>query len=253
MTSAIQLDNITKRYGAVTAVDRLQLDIAQGELFVFLGPNGAGKTTTIKMIAGLLLPDSGTITVCGHPLGRDGRLAKSQLAYVPDEPFLYDKLSGREFLDFVAQMYGLTPNLQRARLHQLTDRLEIGGWLDQLCESYSHGMKQRIVLAAALLHDPHVLVTDEPMVGLDPKTVRTVKDLMKEMTRSGRTVFMSTHTLEVAQALADRIGIIHRGQLVAIGRLDELRNQTVRNDSLEDIFLRLTTEKDDATAETIPT
>jgi len=253
MTSAIQLDNVTKRYGAVTAVDRLQLDIAQGELFVFLGPNGAGKTTTIKMIAGLLLPDSGTITVCGHPLGRDGRLAKSQLAYVPDEPFLYDKLSGREFLDFVAQMYGLTPNLQRARLHQLTDRLEIGGWLDQLCESYSHGMKQRIVLAAALLHDPHVLVTDEPMVGLDPKTVRTVKDLMKEMTRSGRTVFMSTHTLEVAQALADRIGIIHRGQLVAIGRLDELRNQTVRNDSLEDIFLRLTTEKDDATAETIPT
>ena len=253
MTSAIQLDKVTKRYGAVTAVDRLQLDIAQGELFVFLGPNGAGKTTTIKMIAGLLLPDSGTITVCGHPLGRDGRLAKSQLAYVPDEPFLYDKLSGREFLDFVAQMYGLTPNLQRARLHQLTDRLEIGGWLDQLCESYSHGMKQRIVLAAALLHDPHVLVTDEPMVGLDPKTVRTVKDLMKEMTRSGRTVFMSTHTLEVAQALADRIGIIHRGQLVAIGRLDELRNQTVRNDSLEDIFLRLTTEKDDATAETIPT
>ena len=253
MTSAIQLDNVTKRYGAVTAVDRLQLDIAQGELFVFRGPNGAGNTTTITMFAGLLLPVSGTITVCGHPLGRDGRLAKSQLAYVPDEPFLYDKLSGREFLDFVAQMYGLTPNLQRARLHQLTDRLEIGGWLDQLCESYSHGMKQRIVLAAALLHDPHVLVTDEPMVGLDPKTVRTVKDLMKEMTRSGRTVFMSTHTLEVAQALADRIGIIHRGQLVAIGRLDELRNQTVRNDSLEDIFLRLTTEKDDATAETIPT
>ncbi len=243
MAQAIELHEVTKRYGHFTAVDRLSLDVHQGELLALLGPNGAGKTTTIKLIAGLLLPTAGTVTVCGQPMGRDGRLAKAQLAYVPDQPFLYDKLTGREFLDFVTQMYALPSAVARQRSAALIERLEMGSFLDQLTESYSHGMKQRTVLAASLLHDPQVLIIDEPMVGLDPKTVRTVKDLMREMTRDGRTVFMNTHTLEVAEALADRIGIINRGRLVALGSLADLRRQAAANSSLEDIFLTLTTEE----------
>lgn len=242
MSEAIEIREVTKRFGAFTAVDRLSLDIHAGELFAFLGPNGAGKTTTIKMIAGLLTPDSGSVQLCGYPMGRDGRRAKAQLAYVPDEPFLYDKLTGWEFLGFVAEMYGLAPADKKRRLDLLIDRLELGAFMHKLCEGYSHGMKQRTVLAAAMLHEPRVLVIDEPMIGLDPKTVRTVKDLMHDMTTRGGTVFMSTHTLEVAEALADRIGIIHRGNLVAMGTLDELRAHAVASSSLEDIFLGLTSE-----------
>ncbi|MBI4579146.1 MAG: ABC transporter ATP-binding protein [Planctomycetes bacterium] len=242
----IEIREVTKRYGNFTAVDRLSLEVPAGELFAFLGPNGAGKTTTIKMIAGLLLPDAGSVHLCGYPMGRDGRQAKAQLAYVPDEPFLYEKLSGREFLDFVAEMYGLTPEAKQRRLDDLIDRLEMGTFLDKLCEGYSHGMKQRTVLAAAMLHEPRVLVIDEPMVGLDPKTVRTVKDLMGEMTRRGGTVFMSTHTLEIAEAMADRIGIIHHGKLVAVGTVDELKANADRDTTLEDIFLGLTDEEGDA-------
>lgn len=252
MTPAIRIDGVTKRYGTFTAVDGLSLEVREGELFAFLGPNGAGKTTTIKMVAGLLIPDAGSVSVCGHVMGRDGRQAKAQIAYVPDEPFLYEKLTGQEFLDFVAEMYGLSADFRRARLARLIERLEMGGFLDKLTEGYSHGMKQRTVLAAALLHEPKVLVIDEPMVGLDPKTVRTVKDLMAEMTRAGRTVFMSTHTLEVAEAVADRIGIIHRGRLVAVGTLAELRARAAANVSLEDIFLRLTADETNGNLETIP-
>jgi len=245
MAQAIQLCEVTKRYGNFTAVDRLNLEVHQGELLALLGPNGAGKTTTIKLIAGLLLPTAGTVTGCGHPMGRDGREAKAQLAYVPDQPFLYDKLTGREFLDFVAQMYALPADVARRRSTVLIERLRMGDFLDQLTESYSHGMKQRTVLAAALLHDPQVLIIDEPMVGLDPKTVRTVKDLMREMTHEGRTIFMNTHTLEVAEALADRIGIINHGHLIALGSLADLRRQATANSSLEDIFLRLTADQPD--------
>ena len=252
MPAAIEITEVTKRYGNFTAVDALTLHIGEGELFAFLGPNGAGKTTTIKMIAGLLLPDRGRVRVCGHAMGRDGRLAKAQLAYVPDQPFLYEKLTGREFLEFVGQMYGLARDTMQAHIGRLSDRLEMGGFLDQLTESYSHGMKQRAVLAAALLHDPRVLVIDEPMVGLDPRTVRTVKNLMGELIGGGGTVFMSTHTLEVAEAVADRIGIIHHGRLVVVGTLDELRARAAESDSLEDIFLTLTADEDDASAETIP-
>ena len=240
MAGAIEIREVTKRYGNFTAVDRLSLEIQPGELFAFLGPNGAGKTTTIKMIAGLLRADSGSVHLCGHPMGRDGRAAKAMLAYVPDEPFLYDKLTGREFLDFVGQMYALRSDVKKQRLNTLIERLEMESFLDKLCEGYSHGMKQRTVLAAALLHDPQVLVIDEPMVGLDPKTVRTVKDLMGEMIRRGGTVFMSTHTLEVAEVLADRMGIIHRGRLVALGTAAELKAGSVHRESLEDIFLGLT-------------
>lgn len=249
MTGAIDITEVTKRYGNFTAVDRLSLQVPAGELFAFLGPNGAGKTTTIKMIAGLLRPDSGTVHLCGHPMGRDGRAAKAQLAYVPDEPFLYEKLTGREFLDFVAEMYSLPPEAKNARLSQLVDRLELGAFWDKLCEGYSHGMKQRTVLAAAMLHSPRVLVIDEPMVGLDPKTVRTVKDLMRELTRQGGTVFMSTHTLEVAEAVADRIGIINHGRLIALGTPAEIKASAPGNSSLEDIFLKLTGEQNGHTVE----
>jgi len=249
---ALVLELVTKRFGDFTAVDRLDLRVRKGELFAFLGPNGAGKTTTIKMIAGLLRPDSGTIRVWGYPMAGEARQAKAHLAYVPDEPFLYEKLTAREFLEFVGQMYGMPPDVRRQRTDTLIRRLEIAPFLDQLAESFSHGMKQRTVLAAALLHEPRVLVIDEPLVGLDPKTVRTVKNLMRELTASGGAVFMSTHTLEVAENIADRIGIIHRGRLIAVGTLDELRREARRSSSLEEIFLSLTAEEEDASPETIP-
>jgi ABC-2 type transport system ATP-binding protein len=249
MAAAIDLHDITKRYGNFTAVDRLSMQVQPGELFAFLGPNGAGKTTTIKMISGLLLPDSGSVQLCGYPMGRDGRQAKAQLAYVPDEPFLYEKLSGREFLDFVAEMYALGAEVKKRRLDALVDRLELATFWDKLCEGYSHGMKQRTVLAAAMLHEPRVLVIDEPMVGLDPKTVRTVKDLMRELVRQGGTVFMSTHTLEVAEAVADRIGIINHGRLVAVGTPAEIKANAPEIGTLEDIFLKLTGDAADQAVE----
>ncbi len=253
MEPAISLRNVTKRYGDFTAVRDLSLDVPAGELFACLGPNGAGKTTTIKMICGLLLADEGSVHVFGHPMGRDAREAKALLAYLPDQPFLYDKLSGSEFLHFVGQMYQLSRAQIKHRVAELAEQLEMASYLDQLTESYSHGMKQRVALAAALLHRPRVLVIDEPMVGLDPKTVRTVKDLMNEMVQQGNTVFMSTHTLEVAEVVADRIGIINHGQLIAVGTLDELRHRSELNSTLEDIFLKLTADKQDVQSETVPT
>ncbi len=237
---AIVLAGVRKCFGRQVAVRDLCLQIPYGELFAFLGPNGAGKTTTIRMMVGLLRPNAGVVQVCGHALGSNGLAARAKLAYVPDQPFLYDKLTGREFLYFVSEMYGLTPSLRDRRLEALTRRLVIGDFLDQLTESYSHGMKQKVVLAAALLHDPVVLVVDEPMVGLDPRTIRTVKGLFVEHAGHGGTVFMSTHTLDIAEAVADRIGIIHRGELIAVGTLAELRAQAQREHSLEEIFLQLT-------------
>ncbi len=245
MADAICIESVVKRFGAKTAVDNLTLNVAEGELFAFLGPNGAGKTTTIKMIAGLLMPQEGRVTVCGHSMGHNGLAAKAQLAYVPDQPFLYEKLTGREFLHFVAEMYGLSRAQRDESLGELVDRLDIGPFMDQLADTYSHGMKQRVVLAAALLHKPRVLVIDEPMVGLDPKTVREVKDLLCDMARAGGTVFMSTHTLDVAEAVADRIGIIRHGSLICLGTLAELRTQASGQESLETIFLELTDTRDE--------
>jgi len=242
--AAISLTNVRKHYGKNVAVRHLSLQVHPGELFAFLGPNGAGKTTTIKIIVGLLQPNEGEVRVCGHEIGSNGLYAKANLAYVPDQPFVYEKLTGREFLYFVAEMYGLD-RVQRDRvLAGLIARLDMREFLDQLTEGYSHGMKQRVVLAAALLHEPRVLVVDEPMVGLDPRTVRVVKDLFLEQTRAGGTVFMSTHTLDIAEALADRIGIIHRGELIAVGTLAELRSLARRQHSLEEIFLELTEGED---------
>ena len=238
--AAISLIGVRKSYGRHVAVRDLTLEIPRGELFAFLGPNGAGKTTTIKMIVGLLRPDAGQVAVCGNRIGANGLAAKAQLAYVPDQPFLYEKLTGREFLYFVAEMYDIDHEARDRTLNTLVRRLDVTEFLDQLTESYSHGMKQKIVLAAALLHRPNVLVIDEPMVGLDPRTVREVRNLFEELTLGGGTVFMSTHTLDIAESLADRIGIIHRGELIAVGTLEELRREARRERSLEEIFLELT-------------
>jgi len=237
---SIRLTNVTKCYGRMRAVDGISLDVHSGEVFAFLGPNGAGKTTTIKMLAGLLRADAGAIEVCGQDVSANDGAAKSHLAYVPDQPFLYEKLTAHEFLRFVGRMYALSPSVikQRARLYM--ERLDVSDFADQLAESYSHGMKQRVVLAAALLHDPTVLVVDEPMVGLDPRTARTVKELFRERADAGKTVFMSTHTLDVAEAIADRIAIINHGRIIACGTLAELKAAAAKEHRLEDIFLELT-------------
>lgn len=242
---AIELKSVVKRYGSTVAVNGVSLTVQRGEVFAFLGPNGAGKTTSIKMIAGLLRADRGQVTVCGHTMHNNGLAAKAKMAYVPDQPFLYDKLTGREFLDFVARMYRVPKSLQRERLDTLTEQFAMNGFLDRLTEGYSHGMKQKVVLTSAFLHRPEVLVIDEPMVGLDPKTVRQVKDLFVEHAQAGGTVFMSTHTLGVAEQVADRIGIIHKGQLVALGTMSQLRAKAQAQHSLEEIFLRLTQEQDE--------
>ncbi|MBN1341439.1 MAG: ABC transporter ATP-binding protein [Phycisphaerae bacterium] len=248
---SIAIENVTKRFGRTIAVDGLSLEVPPGQVFAFLGPNGAGKTTTIKMISGLLKPDSGGIRVCDIPVSTNGLAARTQLAYVPDQPFLYDKLTGREFLGFVGEMYRVPIRTVDKRVKGLSARLDID-YLDQLTEGYSHGMRQKVALLAALLHDPKVLVTDEPMVGLDPRTVRTVKNLLRELAEAGTAVFVSTHTLGVAEAIADRIGIIHHGRLITVGTLAELRQQARTESSLEDVFLALTEEQSGPNAETIP-
>ena len=237
---AIIVDNVTKCFGQLRAVDAISLRVRPGEVFAFLGPNGAGKTTTIKTITGLLRPDSGSVTVCGHSMAKDSQAAKAKLAYVPDQPFLYGKLSAREFMGFVAKMYGIGPAVAAERADYYMERLAVAPFADQLAEGYSHGMKQRVVLAAALLHNPQVLVVDEPMVGLDPRTVRSVKELFEELAEEGRTVFMSTHTLDVAESIAHRIAIIHHGRIIACGTLSELREKARQEYRLEDIFLELT-------------
>jgi len=236
----IEFRAATRRYGDKVAVDRLDLLVPRGELFALLGPNGAGKTTTIKMLVGLLRASAGEVIVGGHGMAQRPREANRLMAYVPDEPHLYDKLTGREFLQFIADMYGLPPGEARRSIGEEIDRFGLGEFVDQLTESYSHGMKQRTVFAAALLHDPAVLVVDEPMVGLDPHSVRLVKDLLRAKARDGMTIFMSTHTLSVAEEIADRIGIFHEGRLAFLGTLADLRGQVAGTDqSLEALYLNL--------------
>lgn len=243
---AVELDHVTKCYGEKIAVDDLCLTVARGELFAFLGPNGAGKTTTIKMICGLLRPTSGTVRVLGYDVVSQGELARRSLAYVADEPYLYEKLTGREFLTLVYRLYGIDDYTGRRRIEELVDLFDMDGYIDYLTETYSHGMKQRVVFAAALLRDPEVLVVDEPLVGLDPPTARLVKDLLKQRTRIGRTVFMSTHTLSVAEEVADRIGILNRGRLIWCGTIDALRRERQTDARLEDLFLTLIAEEQQA-------
>jgi len=239
---AVRLENVAKSFGDQVAVRELSLTLGLGEIFAFLGPNGAGKTTTLKVTTGLLRPDTGAVHICGLSMERQALQAKQQIAYVPDLPFVYEKLTGREFIRFTREMYGVPAALAEQRLTALSQRLAMDGFLDQLCETYSHGMKQKVALAAALIHGPRVLIVDEPMVGLDPRTARVIKDIFRELADTGHTVFMSTHTLDVAEQLADRIGIIHHGRLVALGTLAELREQARLDGRLEDVFLRLTEE-----------
>lgn len=236
----LEFINVSKIFGTKAAVKNLNLTVATGEVFAFLGPNGAGKTTTIKMIVGLLRPTEGEIKICQTSILADPLAAKQNLAYVPDQPYLYDKLSGREMLEFVGQMYGMPQDQLTAQIQYLIDLLEVKDYVDLLCESYSHGMKQRLVFATALLHNPKVLILDEPMVGLDPKSAKIVKNLLKDLSSKNVTIFMSTHSLEVAEETATKIGIIHLGELIALGTLEELRNKLAGRQKLEEIFLELT-------------
>lgn len=237
----IEFDHVTRTYGPKTAVSDLALAIPRGELFALLGPNGAGKTTSIKMLVGLLHPTRGAIRICGHDVVTEPRAAHLHVGYVPDEPNLYDKLTGREFLQFIADMFGMPRHLARDKIDREVECFELGEFLDDLAESYSLGMKQRLVFAASLLHDPDVLILDEPMVGLDPRSVRIVKDLLASRTREGMTVFMSTHTLAMAEEMADRVGIMVRGQLRFLGTVPELREQVaLEATSLEQLYLELT-------------
>ncbi|MBU0617111.1 MAG: ABC transporter ATP-binding protein [Planctomycetes bacterium] len=249
---SVCLRNVSKSYGDKRAVIDLSLELRAGEIFAFLGPNGAGKTTTLKMTTGVLRADAGSVWVCGEDVARRGRRAKEQIAYVPDQPFLYDKLTGREFIHFTRDVYGVPPEVGGQRLTDLTERLDMASFLDRLAESYSHGMKQKVALAAAMIHAPRVLVVDEPIVGLDPRTVRVIKTIFREIADAGGTVFMSTHTLDVAEAVADRIGIINEGRLIALGTLEELRALAAAEGRLEDIFLHLTENDDDARARGMP-
>ncbi|MBU0637380.1 MAG: ABC transporter ATP-binding protein [Planctomycetes bacterium] len=239
----VRLELVSKSYGTRRAVVELSLTLLPGEVFAFLGPNGAGKTTTLKLTTGLLRCDTGVVTVCGHALPHDGRQVKQFISYVPDQAFLYDKLTGREFISFAREMYGVTSEVASARLALLCERLGMDSFLDQLSEHYSHGMKQRVALAAALIHEPRLLVVDEPIVGLDPRTVRVIKTIFREIAARGGTVFMSTHTLDIAEQVADRIGIIHEGRLIALGTLAELRQMAAHEGRLEDIFLHLTEDE----------
>ena len=237
----IQLNNVTKRYANFLAVNGLSLSVDKGEVFGFIGPNGAGKTTTIKMMGGVLEPTSGTVTIAGINMQEQPEVAKRKIGFIPDRPYLYEKLTGMEFLKFTADLYGVGQNGFRKKAAKHLDMFSLTDWSDELIESYSHGMKQRLIMAASLLHDPEVIIVDEPMVGLDPAAIIMVKDLLKQLAQKGATVFMSTHTLKVAEDTCDRIGIINKGQLIASGTTSDLqREANVTNADLEQLFLNLT-------------
>jgi ABC-2 type transport system ATP-binding protein len=237
----IRLNQLTKRYGRFTAVDRVDLVVPSGELFGFLGPNGAGKTTTFRMIAGILRPTSGTIEVGGIDINRRPLEAKARLGFIPDRPFVYDKLTGAEFLRFAAALYGQQGALVERRIDELLELFDLTRWKNELTESYSHGMRQKLIISGALVHRPEVIVVDEPMVGLDPRSARLLKDLFRQFVDRGGTVLMSTHTLEVAETMCDRIAIVHGGRIVASGNMSQLQEQTSSEHlGLEDLFLKLT-------------
>ena len=237
----ISLQHIIKRYGNVTALKDLTLQIPSGCLFGFTGPNGAGKTTTIRILAGILLPDSGTVEIGGIDMTASPEAAKQKIGFIPDRPYLYEKLTGSEFLKFCADIYRVSSRDFRAARDLYLSLFAMHDYIDHLIESYSHGMKQRLVMASALIHDPEVLIVDEPMVGLDPAAIRVVKKLFRTLADQGKTVFMSTHTLEIAESICDRVAIIHKGRLLTQGTVDDLQEQAgIRHDRLEDLFLHLT-------------
>ena len=235
----IKLINLTKLYGKLTAVNGINLEVAQGEVFGFLGPNGAGKTTTIKMMAGLLQPPSGSALIGGYDVQQEPLKAKFITGFIPDRPFLYEKLTATEFMHFVAKLYDM--NDPKTRISELLGLFGLSEWADELVENFSHGMKQRLVMASSLLHKPQVLVVDEPMVGLDPRGARLVKDIFKDLASTGVTIFMSTHTLEIVEQMCTRVAIINKGDVIAKGSVEDLgRMARMPNSHLEPIFLRLT-------------
>ncbi|HTG53974.1 MAG TPA: ABC transporter ATP-binding protein [Gemmatimonadaceae bacterium] len=239
----IEIKGLTKKYGSFTAVDAIDLQVPAGQLFGFLGPNGAGKTTTLRMIAGILQPTAGQVKIGGIDIAKDPSGAKAIMGFIPDRPFIYEKLTGGEFLRFVAGLYGQSGETVEHRMMELLTLFDLIEWRDELVESYSHGMRQKLIISSAFLHRPDVIVVDEPMVGLDPKAARILKDLFREYVSRGHTIMMSTHTMEVAESLCDRIAIIHGGRIRAAGTMDELYASVEAGaKGLEELFLRLTGE-----------
>jgi ABC-2 type transport system ATP-binding protein len=239
----IELKGLTKRFSDILAVNNLNLFVPQGEIYGFIGPNGAGKTTTINMMGGIIKPTSGSVGVCGVHMETHPEKAKRKIGFIPDTPFLYEKLTGVEFLRFTADMYEVNEDFFKKKSEELLELFLLTSWSNDLIESYSHGMKQRLVMAAALLHDPEVIIVDEPMVGLDPMAIKMVKDLFKNLAEQGVTIFMSTHTLKVAEEVCDRVGVIHKGSLIATGTVEDLTGNIGAPESdLEQVFIRLTEE-----------
>jgi len=237
----IRLESLTKTYGKFVAVDNIDLHVPRGTMFGFVGPNGAGKTTTLRIIAGIMRPTAGRIWLGGDDVVADPMAAKARLGFIPDRPFLYEKLTGAEFLRFVAGLYGQDGEVVEKRIDELLEVFELSRWKHELIEYYSHGMRQKLIISSALIHRPECIVVDEPMVGLDPKAARLLKDILRQFVDRGGTVLMSTHTLDIAETMCDKIAIIHAGKIVAQGTMAELREQTAAgNASLEELFLKLT-------------
>ncbi|MFQ5485996.1 MAG: ABC transporter ATP-binding protein [Desulfobacterales bacterium] len=241
----IELQHLTKNYSKTVAVNDLTLNIPTGEVFGFIGPNGAGKTTTIKMMGGILEPSSGVVLICGINMKTEPERAKSKIGFIPDRPYIYEKLTGMEFLNFTADLYEVNNDAFIQKAHEKLDMFSLSEWSNELIEAYSHGMKQRLIMAAALLHDPEVIIVDEPMVGLDPAGIKMVKELFRDLSSEGVTIFMSTHSLNVAEDVCDRIGIINSGKLIATGAIEDLRRHAdVMDVDLEQVFMRLTQENE---------
>ena len=236
----IQTVNLTKNFGSKVAVNNLNLHVKKGELFGFLGPNAAGKTTTIKLLTGFLKPTRGSAFIAGYDVQKDYITVKGLLSYIPDAPYLYERLTAMEFLRFVSEIYLLDDHEAEEKRESLLEFFDLKEYSEILIEEYSHGMRQKLVIIATLIHNPQLIIVDEPMVGLDPKTVKLVKGMLKQSSRDGRTIFMSTHTLSLAEEICDRIGIIDKGNLIAIGTMDELRKKSGIDGRLEEIFLKLT-------------
>jgi ABC-2 type transport system ATP-binding protein len=241
----IRLEGVTKQYGKFTAVKPLDLHVKRGEMFGFLGPNGAGKTTTIRMVVGVLRPTAGSIRIAGVDMLKDPIGAKRSIGYIPDRPSLYEKLTGAEFLRFVSGLWGRDGGDAERRADELLELFDLSPWKNTLVESYSHGMRQKLLISSALVHSPDVIIVDEPMVGLDPRGARLIKDLLRTFVDQGGTVFLSTHTLEVAETLCDRIAILNKGEIRALGTMEQLRAEAAAGAAgLEEIFLKLTGGED---------
>jgi ABC-2 type transport system ATP-binding protein len=239
--NAVELNNVVKHYNEILAVDHVNLTVGSGEIFGLLGPNGSGKSTTLKMLLGLVQPDEGSVTVLGNPVSKDPVALKRSVGYVPEAPRLYEFLTGVEYLDFIGDVYGMQPEDKKNRINEYLKALQLEGREGDMINSYSEGMKQKIALIGAFLHRPKLLIMDEPLNGLDPRSARIVKDFLQELKHQGVTTILSTHILEIAQAMCDRIGIMYNGKLEALGNMDELRQMSrLPNSGLEDIFLKLT-------------